>query len=192
MGNCCKKDSVIEYACNRDVFMRNFINWNNVDDSIPMLTFKGKRFNCKVVSVYDGDTIKVVFPIMGSGSMKLYKWNCRLIGVDTPELKTKNKLEKELGYKVRDKLREKILGKIVYVECDKFDKYGRVLVNIFVHGKNISKWLIDNEYALEYDGGKKKNWGEYIENKLKSKQGYNSDIDVNDEFEEDHELEIMV
>ena len=93
--------------------MRNFINWNNVDDSIPMLTFKGKRFNCKVVSVYDGDTIKVVFPIMGSGSMKLYKWNCRLIGVDTPELKTKNKLEKELGYKVRDKLREKILGKMV-------------------------------------------------------------------------------
>ena len=102
MGNCCKKDSVIDYACNRDVFMRNFINWNNVDDSIPMLTFKGKRFNCKVVSVYDGDTIKAVFPIMDSGSMKLYKWNCRLNGVDTPELRTKNKLEKELGYKVRD------------------------------------------------------------------------------------------
>ena len=41
--------------------MRNFINWNNVDDSIPMLSFKGGRIYCKVVSVYDGDTIKVVF-----------------------------------------------------------------------------------------------------------------------------------
>ena len=42
MGNCCKKDGVIQYACNRDIYMRNFINWNNVDDSIPMLSFKGE------------------------------------------------------------------------------------------------------------------------------------------------------
>ena len=137
MGNCCKKDSVIEYACNRDVFMRNFINWNNVDDSIPMLSFKGQRIYCKVVSVYDGDTIKVVFPIIGSGSMKLYKWNCRINGVDTPELRTRNNLEKKLGYKVRDKLREKILGKVVYIVCDTFDKYGRLLVNIYIHGEDI-------------------------------------------------------
>ena len=52
------------------------------------------RIYCKVVSVYDGDTIKVVFPIIGSGSMKLYKWNCRINGVDTPELRTKNNLER--------------------------------------------------------------------------------------------------
>ena len=40
MGNCCKKDSVIEYACNRDVFMRNFINWNNVDEILLKLYFQ--------------------------------------------------------------------------------------------------------------------------------------------------------
>ena len=50
MGNCCKKDSVIEYACNRDVFMRNFINWNNVDDSIPMVNavFKNAPVFCQI------------------------------------------------------------------------------------------------------------------------------------------------
>ena len=192
MGNCCKKDSVIEYACNRDVFMTNFINWNNVDDSIPMLSFKGQRIYCKVVSVYDGDTIKVVFPIIGSGSMKLYKWNCRINGVDTPELRTRNNLEKKLGYKVRDKLREKILGKVVYIVCDTFDKYGRLLVNIYIHGEDISKWLIDNEYAFKYDGGKKRNWGEFLENKEKSKKGYHSDTEISDDFEDEIEDEVIV
>ena len=192
MGNCCKKDSVIEYACNRDVFMRNFINWNNVDDSIPMLSFKGQRIYCKVVSVYDGDTIKVVFPIIGSGSMKLYKWNCRINGVDTPELRTRNHLEKNLGYKVRDKLREKILGKVVYIVCDTFDKYGRLLVNIYVHGEDISKWLIDNEYAFKYNGGKKCNWGEFLENKENSKKGYHSDTEISDDFEDEIEDEVVV
>lgn len=192
MGNCCKKDGVIQIAFNnRDIYMRN-INWNNVDDSVPMLSFKGQKTNCKVVSVYDGDTIKVVFPIMGSGSTKLYKWNCRINGVDTPELRTRNQLEKDLGYKVRDELREKILGKVGYVVCDKFDKYGRLLVNIYIDGEDISKWLIDNEYAFKYNGGKKRDWGEFLENKQKSKKGYHSDTEVNDDFKDDIEDEVVV
>lgn len=192
MGNCCKKDGVIQFAFNnRDIYMRN-INWNNVDDSVPMLSFKGQKTNCKVVSVYDGDTIKVVFPIMGSGSTKLYKWNCRINGVDTPELRTRNQLEKDLGYKVRDELREKILGKVGYVVCDKFDKYGRLLVNIYIDGEDISKWLIDNEYAFKYNGGKKRDWGEFLENKQKSKKGYHSDTEVNDDFKDDIEDEVVV
>ena len=165
-GNCCNQDSVIGYSCNRDIYIRNFIDWNRVDDSVEMLSFKGQRINCKVVSVYDGDTIKVVFPIIGTGSMKLYKWNCRINGVDTPELRTRNALEKQHGYLVRDKLREKILGKVVFVVCDSFDKYGRLLINVFVDGLDISKWLIDNEYAFKYDGGKKKSWGEFLQKKI--------------------------
>ena len=205
MGNCCKKDGVIQFAFNnRDIYMRN-INWNNVDDSVPMLSFKGERIYCKVVSVYDGDTIKLVFPIIGSGSTKLYKWNCRINGVDTPELRTNNSIEKEyamkefqnllekdFGYKVRDKLREKILGKVVYAACDKFDKYGRLLVNIYIDGVDISKWLIDNEYAFKYNGGKKRDWGEFLENKQKSKKGYHSDTEVNDDFKDDVEDEVVV
>ena len=194
MGNCCKKDGVIQFAFNNrdNIYMRNFTNWDKVDDSIPMLSFKGQKTNCKVVSVYDGDTIKVVFPIIGSGSKKLYKWNCRINGVDTPELRTKNLLEKDFGYKVRDKLREKILGKVVYIVCDKFDKYGRLLVNIYIDGEDISKWLIDNEYAFEYNGGKKRDWGEFLEKKEKSKKGYHSDTDISDDFDDELEDEVIV
>ena len=164
MGNCCKKDSVIDYACNREVFMRNFINWNNVDDSIPMLTFKGKRFNCKVVSVYDGDTIKVIFPLNGV----LYKWNCRLTGVDTPELRTRHKLEKEKGYIVRDELRKKILNKVVTLECGDLDKYGRLLVKIICDdGKcRVDEWLIESGYAFYYEGGTKTSWAEFLDSQV--------------------------
>ena len=82
----------------------------------------------------------------------------RLSGVDTPELRTKNKLEKKYGYLVRDKVREKILNKIVTLKLGSFDKYGRVLVQIFLDGESVNDWLITQNYAFVYDGGKKTSW----------------------------------
>ena len=124
----------------------------------------------KVISVYDGDTVKCVFPIKGSD--KLYKWNCRLSGVDTPELRTRNKKEKELGYKVRDNLREKILNKVVTLKCGKFDKYGRLLIEITNYCEDdkctINEWLVNNNYAFKYDGGKKTSWKEYLDKQSES------------------------
>ena len=61
----------------------------------------------------------------------MYKWNCRITGVDTPELRTRDELEKKYGYEVRDKLRDKILDKVVTVKCGDFDKYGRLLIDIY-------------------------------------------------------------
>ena len=89
----------------------------------------------------------------------MFKWSCRLIGVDTPELRTRNLMEKEFGYKVRDYLREKILGKIVKLSCKEFDKYGRLLVEVYDDDTtSVNNWLIDNGYAFAYDGGTKKKW----------------------------------
>jgi endonuclease YncB( thermonuclease family) len=139
------------------------INWNNVDSNVNEFGFKGETKVAKIVSVYDGDTVKVVFPVL----KKLIKFNCRIQGVDTPELRTRNIAEKEYGTFVRDKLREKILNKMVYIKCGDFDKYGRLLIDITpwnkgVKGETISDWLIKNKYALVYDGGTKKDWGEYL------------------------------
>lgn len=142
------------------------INWDLVDNKIKSFSLEGEIKKGKCVNVYDGDTIKVVFPIHD----KLYRWNCRLSGVDTPEIRTKNKEEKKMGYKVRDKLRDKILNKMIYVKCGEFDKYGRLLAEIYLENEfqvggssietntSINKWLINNKYAFKYDGGKKKGW----------------------------------
>ena len=134
------------------------INWDEINDKTNMFSLEGKTVQGKCVSVYDGDTIKCVFSIPNTSDNKLYKWNCRLVRVDTPEIRTKNLKEKAFGKKVRDLLREQILNKIVDLKCGDFDKYGRLLVEVLYDGKNMNDWLIENEFAKKYDGGKKSKW----------------------------------
>ena len=137
-------------------------NWDTITDA-KELSFEDQIIETKVISVYDGDTIRIVFPLHGH----MYKWNCRLTGIDTPELRTRCDEEKKHGYFVRDELRNRILKKVVHVKCGKFDKYGRLLIEITCIGESctINKWLIDKDYAFEYDGGTKKSWGEYLKTK---------------------------
>tara|TARA_E500000178_G_C16975221_1_gene732990 strand:+ start:1077 stop:1559 length:483 start_codon:yes stop_codon:yes gene_type:complete len=149
------------------------INWDLVDDKVVQFGFEGETKTSKVVSVYDGDTIKIVFPVL----RKLYKFNCRITGVDTPEIRTRDKKEKELGISVRDKLREKILNKVVKIKCGDFDKYGRLLVEVITdEGENIKEWLINNKYAFAYDGGTKKKWSVYL-NTISAVQELKSNIE---------------
>ena len=132
------------------------MDWTKVDDNVEMFSLNGQTHLAKVVSVYDGDTIKVVFPIFN----KMYKWNCRVSGVDTPELRTRNEAEKKNGYYVRDRLRDKILNRMVTVHCGEFDKYGRLLVDIYFDTLHVNNWLIDKKYAFSYDGGTKQTWAD--------------------------------
>ena len=74
------------------------------DNNTPLFSLNGKTFTAKVVDVYDGDTITVVFKVFN----QYYKWNCRIMHVDTPEIKTKDKIEKERGIFVRNKLKVNI------------------------------------------------------------------------------------
>ena len=140
------------------------VNWDEVNDA-PIFSLKGLEIKAKVISVYDGDTIKCVFPLKDT----LYKWNCRLSGVDTPEIRTRNKIEKKFGYIVRDSLREKILNKVVKLKCGEFDKYGRLLTELMCDGDDctINSWLIQKDYAFEYHGGTKKSWVTHLNSKDK-------------------------
>jgi endonuclease YncB( thermonuclease family) len=129
------------------------MNLENVS-SVPFFTLKGHKCRAKVVHVYDGDTVHLVFEFLG----QLFKWHTRIAHVDTPELRTKNVEEKKLGYEVRDKLIELINDKIVDIVCLDFDKYGRVLAEITYNGLRVDKWLIDNGYAKSYEGKTKEAW----------------------------------
>ena len=145
------------------------MNIYEATNDIPLFTLKGMKVNGKIVSVYDGDTCKIVFPFENK-----YKWNCRLTGIDTPEMKTKFQKEKEFATHIRDFLRNKILDKIVNVECFEFDKYGRLLVNIdIMEGDlnfspkliNINKLLVEKGYAFDYTGKTKQSWSSYLQDK---------------------------
>jgi micrococcal nuclease len=125
----------------------------------PNFSFDGQTFVCKCVSVYDGDTITVAFKPY---STEYFKFHIRLAGIDTPEVRTKNPEEKKQGLLVRDFLRKLILDKLVIIKCGKFDKYGRLLADVFQYDKqgkemlpSINDLLIEKKYAYSYDGGTK-------------------------------------
>lgn len=120
----------------------------------PLFTLNGFKTDAKIVYVYDGDTVHIVFKYFN----EYYKWNCRIAHVDTPELRTKNQDEKIKGYETRDKLKELILDKIVKVHCLEFDKYGRLLVDLYIDDIYVNQWLIDNDLAKKYEGGTKEKW----------------------------------
>jgi endonuclease YncB( thermonuclease family) len=135
------------------------VDWDNYNINTKKFSLEDEIIDGKVISVYDGDTVSIVLDLPLNN--KLFKWNCRLARVDTPELRTKNKKEKEFGYEVRNKLREKILNNVLSVKCLEFDKYGRLLVELNTKDdlkENINDWLINNKYAYPYMGGTKKKW----------------------------------
>jgi endonuclease YncB( thermonuclease family) len=118
----------------------------------------------KVIKVYDGDTITIA-TLLYNGDLvpmkELYKFSVRILGIDTAEIKTKCSMEHNKGIAARDALSHKILHKIVQLKNISYDKYGRLLCNVFIDDINISEWLISTHFAVSYDGGTKiQNWAE--------------------------------
>ena len=112
----------------------------------------------KVVKVYDGDTITIAarICITETQSTKLFRFNVRLRGIDSPEIKTKNTNERRLGLESRDKMRSLVMNQIVNLENVDYDKYGRILADIITKdGVNVSNWMIENGFAVKYGGGTK-------------------------------------
>ena len=109
----------------------------------------------RVIKVYDGDTITIASKLLHFENSPVYRFPIRLRGIDSPEIKTKCPVEKELAQKAQKALSDFIFGKIVYLTDIGMDKYGRVLANVYLGQINISQWMLDNRYAIQYNGGTK-------------------------------------
>lgn len=119
----------------------------------------------KVVKIYDGDTITIAAKLPYSSS-PLYRFSVRLNGIDTPELHTKNLEEKEMAEKARDALKMQIMNKEVELKNTKTEKYGRLLADVYCENFYINEWLVNERFAVKYDGGTKKtpvSWKKYKE-----------------------------
>jgi endonuclease YncB( thermonuclease family) len=118
----------------------------------------------QVIKVYDGDTITIASRLPYPES-PLYRLSVRLNGIDTPEIKGKNEDEKTCAKKVRDALAQLILHKCVRLENIQSEKYGRILADVYLDNLHINEWLVQNKYAVKYDGGKKTvvaSWTDYM------------------------------
>jgi micrococcal nuclease len=112
--------------------------------------------------VVDGDTIDADIDL--GFDISLTK-RIRLAGIDTPESRTRDLAEKALGLDAKEWLKHKLKdAKDIIIRTqlpDSTEKYGRIIGKLYVNGEDVSlnQQMIDEGYALEYDGGTKdKDW----------------------------------
>jgi endonuclease YncB( thermonuclease family) len=62
------------------------MDWEKYNNKTPIFTLTDSFVEGKIVDVYDGDTVKIVLnlPI----NSQYFRWNCRLSGINTPEIRT--------------------------------------------------------------------------------------------------------
>ncbi len=117
--------------------------------------------------VVDGDTIDVSIDL---GFDVCTKQRVRLLGIDTPESRTRDLTEKKFGLLSKKKLREWCLKAVasekddieIQLRCPEADsrgKFGRILAEVWVsedgEWTNVNKWMCDNGFAVPYTGQNK-------------------------------------
>mmetsp|Transcript_6290 Transcript_6290/g.15102 ORF Transcript_6290/g.15102 Transcript_6290/m.15102 type:complete len:270 (+) Transcript_6290:171-980(+) len=131
------------------------------DLGVPEYSLEGVELPARVVKVYDGDTVHVV---MRTGLLApLRRYKVRLAGIDAPEIRSQDPEEKAAAAAARDRLAELVYseGQIVRFRCGGFDKYGRLLGEIFADpwlgqaDKSANAVLVEEGHAYAYDGGTK-------------------------------------
>jgi len=141
---------------------------NLLDNSIfdiPLYTINNIKCEGRVVDVYDGDTITIVFPLNGV----LQKHKIRLYGINAPELKGSTH---EAGLTSRNFLLSQILDKdinlskeytrveivtmlkdlkkVLTFELMGYEKYGRLLAKIYDKEECLNDLMVLQGYAEEY------------------------------------------
>lgn len=149
----------------------NFKYFNN---KTPFFTLSGLKTPARVVNVVDGDTLTLIIPVFDN----YYKFYTRISGIDTCEIHSKDEKIKELGLKAKYRVIELLLSPpkklseiigitnkqivdmfdkdicIINIECGDFDKYGRLLADVFTKdgSKSIASILLEEKLAYKYDG----------------------------------------
>lgn len=110
----------------------------------------------EIVSIYDGDTMKVV---IDTGFNIYTRQTLRLYGINAPEMRGS---EKAKGADSRDWLRNRVYNAMsnnipvtIKTIKDKRGKYGRLLAEVFIEGDDTSlnEQMVNEGLAKEYMKG---------------------------------------
>ena len=117
------------------------------------------EYNVKVLKVVDGDTVDVDIEL-GFG-VWLTDERVRVVGIDTPESRTSDKVEKVFGLAAKARLKELLNEEAILItQDDKHGedmkgKFGRVLGDFRVGGRTVTEILIEEGHAVAYHGQSK-------------------------------------
>ena len=116
-------------------------------------------YRAKVVRVIDGDTVDVDIDL-GFGIWQKNE-RVRIMGIDTPESRTRDKIEKKFGLAAKAKLKS-LLGPNPVLQTtiskkgeDMKGKFGRVLGDFIIEGKQVTEIMCKSGHAVPYFGGAK-------------------------------------
>ena len=129
------------------------------------------EYNYKLVRVVDGDTVDIDIDL-GFGTW-LRKQRIRLMGIDTPESRTRDDEEKKFGILAKEKLQQLLANsRVVKTFKDEKGKFGRVLGDFEVYYKDrwcgVVEVLIKEHYGVKYHGQSKEEIVEgHLENRKK-------------------------
>jgi micrococcal nuclease len=117
------------------------------------------EYKCNIVKIVDGDTVDVDIDL-GFG-VWLKDERVRIMGIDTPESRTRDKVEKKFGLASKAKLKS-LLGKKGVLKTqvnkngeDMKGKFGRILGDFQVGARMVTDILCEEGYAVPYFGGSK-------------------------------------
>ena len=118
------------------------------------------EYRAKVIKVVDGDTVDVDIDL-GFG-VWLKDERVRIMGIDTPESRTRDKVEKKFGLAAKARLKE-LLGATPILKTqvgkggeDMKGKFGRILGDFLTKdGKKCGELLVKEGHAVKYMGGAK-------------------------------------
>ena len=123
------------------------------------------EYKAMITRIVDGDTVDVDIDL-GFGVI-LKDERVRIMGIDTPESRTRDKVEKQFGLAAKKRLKE-LLGKYAVLKTqinrdgeDMRGKFGRVLGDFNVYDGNKDAWrpvtdiLVEEGHAVAYFGGSK-------------------------------------
>ena len=115
-------------------------------------------YQATIKNIIDGDTVEIDLDL--GFNVVLSKLKIRMEGIDTPESRTTNQEEKIRGLLSKKKLQDKLpinkTVKIITTKSESDDKFGRILGTFILEdGTNVNKWMVENNYAVKYDGQNK-------------------------------------
>ena len=110
-------------------------------------------YKAKLDRVVDGDTVDAYIDL--GFDISVHK-RIRLAGIDSPESRTRDLEEKQRGLASKDRLIDLLKDGEFTLESKEVGKYGRVLGILLIDDLSINNTLVEEGYAVEYWGGKKK------------------------------------
>tara|TARA_Y100000356_G_scaffold47351_1_gene37506 strand:- start:168 stop:512 length:345 start_codon:yes stop_codon:yes gene_type:complete len=111
-------------------------------------------YKIELLRVVDGDTVDVRIDL---GFNVWHKCRVRLVGINAPESRTRDKEEKKRGLAAKSWLIDKLESAEDELEMKSYGvgKYGRVLGEIYINEVNINELMVKEGHAVKYDGGKR-------------------------------------